>query len=169
MRGPGCIPELDLSFLVYSSGTTGLPKGVCLTHRNLVANLLQVASCEGRVYRSDGGPDGSGDRQLGICCPIPHIRTFSTSSHSAPFFLLFSVFPNPPPKQVLTLARPQGLTCGALMSVYMGWQLVLMERFDMEKALQAIDHYRITFIYVPPPVVLAFAKHPWWTNTTSRR
>src|SRR5207248_6816701 len=27
--------------LPYSSGTTGLPKGVMLTHRNLVANLAQ--------------------------------------------------------------------------------------------------------------------------------
>jgi len=34
----------DLVALPYSSGTTGLPKGVMLTHRNLVANLAQ---CEG--------------------------------------------------------------------------------------------------------------------------
>jgi acyl-CoA synthetase (AMP-forming)/AMP-acid ligase II len=33
----------DLVTLPYSSGTTGLPKGVMLTHRNLVAN---VAQCE---------------------------------------------------------------------------------------------------------------------------
>ncbi len=31
----------DLVTLPYSSGTTGLPKGVMLTHRNLVANLAQ--------------------------------------------------------------------------------------------------------------------------------
>ena len=34
-------PE-DLVALPYSSGTTGLPKGVMLTHRNVVANLCQV-------------------------------------------------------------------------------------------------------------------------------
>jgi acyl-CoA synthetase (AMP-forming)/AMP-acid ligase II len=34
--GPG-----DTAVLPYSSGTTGLAKGVVLTHRNLVANLLQ--------------------------------------------------------------------------------------------------------------------------------
>jgi len=36
---PVCLP--------YSSGTTGLPKGVCLTHSNLVANLLQMEVVEG--------------------------------------------------------------------------------------------------------------------------
>ncbi|MFI5605637.1 AMP-binding protein [Amycolatopsis sp. NPDC051903] len=32
----------DLAVLPYSSGTTGLPKGVQLTHRNIVANLRQM-------------------------------------------------------------------------------------------------------------------------------
>jgi acyl-CoA synthetase (AMP-forming)/AMP-acid ligase II len=35
-------PGADLAVLPYSSGTTGLPKGVMLTHRNLVANLEQI-------------------------------------------------------------------------------------------------------------------------------
>lgn len=35
-------PRHDLVALPYSSGTTGLPKGVMLTHYNLVANLLQT-------------------------------------------------------------------------------------------------------------------------------
>ncbi|MFA5884385.1 MAG: 4-coumarate--CoA ligase family protein [Acidimicrobiia bacterium] len=33
----------DLAALPYSSGTTGLPKGVMLTHRNLVANIVQLS------------------------------------------------------------------------------------------------------------------------------
>ena len=45
---PGGTPEAvevdpeDLAVLPYSSGTTGLMKGVMLTHRNLVANIEQA-------------------------------------------------------------------------------------------------------------------------------
>lgn len=34
--------EEDLAFIQYTGGTTGCSKGVMLTHRNLMANLLQV-------------------------------------------------------------------------------------------------------------------------------
>src|SRR6185437_15939151 len=40
-RGETTNSESDVAVLAYSSGTTGLPKGVLLTHRNLVAGLCQ--------------------------------------------------------------------------------------------------------------------------------
>ena len=36
---PGHIRDRDLAFLQYTSGSTGNPKGVMLTHANLLANL----------------------------------------------------------------------------------------------------------------------------------
>ena len=32
----------DVAILPYSSGATGLPKGVMVTHRNVIANLAQI-------------------------------------------------------------------------------------------------------------------------------
>lgn len=56
LSGTGPVPQVDiepahdLAVLPYSSGTTGLPKGVMLTHRNLVAN---VAQCEQVLATTD--------------------------------------------------------------------------------------------------------------------
>jgi acyl-CoA synthetase (AMP-forming)/AMP-acid ligase II len=36
-------PKEDLAALVYTSGTTGLPKGTMLTHFNMVSNVLQAS------------------------------------------------------------------------------------------------------------------------------
>jgi acyl-CoA synthetase (AMP-forming)/AMP-acid ligase II len=47
-------PDRDLVVLPYSSGTTGLQKGVMLSHRNLVANIEQsLAAFEGGLRESD--------------------------------------------------------------------------------------------------------------------
>ncbi|MFX1315830.1 MAG: AMP-binding protein [Promethearchaeota archaeon] len=35
-------PKEDLGALVYTSGTTGLPKGTMLTHYNMVSNVIQI-------------------------------------------------------------------------------------------------------------------------------
>ncbi len=47
-------PDADLVVIPYSSGTTGLQKGVMLSHRNLVANIEQtLAGFEGGLQESD--------------------------------------------------------------------------------------------------------------------
>ncbi|WP_018177346.1 AMP-binding protein [Jongsikchunia kroppenstedtii] len=56
-------PDVALAALPYSSGTTGMAKGVMLTHRNLVANIMQTAAS------IDLSP---GDRVMGVL-PFFHI------------------------------------------------------------------------------------------------
>ncbi|MGW3134680.1 4-coumarate--CoA ligase family protein [Streptomyces sp. NPDC001139] len=56
-------PAEDIAALPYSSGTTGIPKGVMLTHRQIATNLAQLESAM---------PAGPGDRILAVL-PFFHI------------------------------------------------------------------------------------------------
>jgi long-chain acyl-CoA synthetase len=63
------VDEHDLAGLFYTSGTTGNPKGVMLSHRNLVSNAYHLLSAiheeEGEIYLH--------------CCPMFHLADGPTS------------------------------------------------------------------------------------------
>jgi len=44
---PPVVDERDIALVLYTSGTTGQPKGVMLSHRNLISNILAVNSLMG--------------------------------------------------------------------------------------------------------------------------
>ncbi|AIA75583.1 long-chain fatty acid--CoA ligase [Halomonas campaniensis] len=62
----------DVAALQYTGGTTGMPKGAMLTHRNLVANMLQACAAIGE-HLTDG-------EELVIApLPVYHIYTFTVN------------------------------------------------------------------------------------------
>ncbi|HTV50700.1 MAG TPA: AMP-binding protein [Steroidobacteraceae bacterium] len=116
------LPEAPdaLAALPYSSGTTGMPKGVRLTHRTILANLLQhIAQWT--------EPEGTRGRCVLGCLPMYHVYGFS----------------------VLTLT-----------TLVEGRALVTLPRFEPEMFLKAIQDFRITHLWVVPPLLRFLLQHP---------
>ena len=63
----------DTAVLQYTGGTTGVSKGAELTHRNLVANMLQ---CDGIFQSKFGAQDGQPDDRIFCALPLYHIFAF---------------------------------------------------------------------------------------------
>jgi acyl-CoA synthetase (AMP-forming)/AMP-acid ligase II len=110
-------PAEDLAVLPYSSGTTGVSKGVMLTHRNLVSNLYQVEVLQ----------DLQEDDVILAVLPFFHIY---------------------------------GMNVVMNATLFGGASLVSLPRFELDSFLEAIQRHRVTWLYVVPPIVIAFAKHP---------
>lgn len=70
---PRLDPDKNLAFLAYSSGTTGLPKGVMLSHTNIISDVLMISGSVGRYYNFKD------DKLLGV---LPFFHIYGTSSLS---------------------------------------------------------------------------------------
>ncbi|HSV17273.1 MAG TPA: long-chain-fatty-acid--CoA ligase [Casimicrobiaceae bacterium] len=83
------LAHADLAFLQYTGGTTGVAKGAMLTHRNIVANLLQA--------RAWVGPFLAGEREV-IITPLPMYHILSLTANCLVFMTLGGenvLIPNP--------------------------------------------------------------------------
>jgi 4-coumarate--CoA ligase len=133
-------PKSDLAFLVYSSGTTGTPKGVKLSHYNLTSNMLQLNAGEYGNLTWDGSGTSKG-------IPLPKRGSGGDKILAClPFFHIY------------------GLLTTVLLPVYSGVQIVVLAQFEIEKFCRLIQHHGITYIYVVPPMCLLLSKHPCVDN-----
>jgi long-chain acyl-CoA synthetase len=67
----GTLSHADLAFLQYTGGTTGVAKGAMLTHRNMVANVLQVGA-----WMSPKVLEGQGS----VVIPLPLYHVFALTA-----------------------------------------------------------------------------------------
>lgn len=111
-------PSEAIAALPYSSGTTGLPKGVMLSHSNLVINIFQ--------YLHGQGKESHALHERVLC-----------------FLPLYHIY---------------GLNVILSPTLCVGGTLVLMPRFDVNHALQAIAEEQITYLPQVPPVMNAFCQ-----------
>ncbi|TYJ25595.1 hypothetical protein E1A91_A07G060500v1 [Gossypium mustelinum] len=113
------VSQHDTAAILYSSGTTGLVKGVLLSHLNIIALVAGY-------YHLRKTPQEQEE---------PHPVSFFT----VPLFHVFGFF---------LLAR----------AFSMGETVVFTDRFEFEGMLRSIEKYKITYMPVSPPLVVAFTK-----------
>ncbi len=73
-------PATAVALLQYTGGTTGVPKGAMLTHRNLIANTLQCLAWTGARRRTS-----TNERVL---TPLPLYHIFSLTANLLTFALI---------------------------------------------------------------------------------
>jgi long-chain acyl-CoA synthetase len=87
----------DVALLQYTGGTTGIPKGAMLTHRNLVANTLQCLAWTGVGVQLEG------ERVL---TPLPLYHIFSLTANLLTFAMLGGLnYLIPDPRDLRRLIR----------------------------------------------------------------
>jgi long-chain acyl-CoA synthetase len=71
-------PSEDLALIIYTGGTTGVPKGAALTHSNFVYDLMALEAWA-RLDYGEGGPregirKGGYHCYLGVLALVPQLR-----------------------------------------------------------------------------------------------
>jgi long-chain acyl-CoA synthetase len=138
----GVVPGEHLAHLAYTGGTTGVSKGVELTHRNVLTNVLQSA-----CWTSGSLPDldEAGDlrlRQVGDEAEYPVRLGGARIVNLPPWFHAMG-----------SIGYLNGLVLGGTMSV-------VHSRFDPAGYLADAVRYRVTSIGGAPPMFVALLQVP---------
>lgn len=117
------------AFLCYSSGTSGLPKGVMISHRNVIANTMQIGTFE-KPTRSK---------------MIKDVRNQSDYTENV--------------LGLLPMSHIYGLVVICHASIYRGDGVIVLPKFEFQSTLEAIQNNKINTLFLVPPIIILFTKN----------
>jgi acyl-CoA synthetase (AMP-forming)/AMP-acid ligase II len=132
-------PEVDIApddyaTIFYTSGTTGGPKGVLGTHRNICTNLFSLMySGAQQMLRAGIEPGAVASAPSVVLVPVPLFH--ATGCHSI-----------------------------LLAQAFLGGTLVFMRKWDPEQALDLIEEHRVTLLPGVPSMVWDLVNSPTVKN-----
>ena len=138
----------DLAHISYTGGTTGFPKGVMLTHCNVVSNSLQVAHWlnGAEIEMADGvfqfrypeGVDPVKDRLVAY------------------------------DRETALVVSPWYHALGTIRylnnQVYIGSKMVVFGRFEPKTYLEAVTRHQVTLLGGAPQLYIPLVNHPDFKN-----
>jgi len=147
-------PRIDIAHLAYTGGTTGLSKGVMVSHYNAVVNIIQAShwSFGGTVVYENGilTPDLSlVDEELGDEEQLLHEKM--TVLVVVPWFHAMG-------------------TIGYLnLQVYGGNTMIVFPRFDATEYIRAVEKYHADMLGGAPQLYIPMVQHPEFKNVDMSR
>lgn len=121
----------DDATIMYTSGTTGKPKGALATHRAVITNMFNSSACQARMFLRKGEP-----------VPAPDPDAMRATLISIPFF------------------HATGSFAILIPSALRGDKVVSMYKWDAGEALPIIEGEKITAVGGVPAIAWQILEHP---------